>query len=130
LTIHFVGGFTKSKLAERTSLSTDKAAVISRVKDNQPTRLSEYIRNPYLLEFLNIEEKAEYSENDLETAIISHLQDFLLELGHGFCFEARQKRISFDNRHYRIDLVFYHRVLKCHVLIDLKIGEFDHADAG
>ncbi len=117
-------------LAERTGLSTDKAAVISRVKDNRPTGLSDYIRNPYLLEFLNIEEKAEYSENDLETAIIDHLQDFLLELGHGFCFEARQKRISFDNRHYRIDLVFYHRVLKCHVLIDLKIGEFDHADAG
>jgi len=117
-------------LAERTGLSTDKAAVIARVKDNEPAGLTDYLRSPYLLEFLNIEEKAEFSENDLETAIINHLQDFLLELGHGFCFEARQKRISFDNRHYRIDLVFYHRVLKCHVLIDLKIGEFDHADAG
>jgi predicted nuclease of restriction endonuclease-like (RecB) superfamily len=113
-------------LAERTGLSTDKAAVIARIKDNLPAGLTDYIRNPYLLEFLNIEEKAVFSENDLETAIINHLQDFLLELGHGFCFEARQKRISFDNRHYRIDLVFYHRVLKCHVLIDLKIGEFDH----
>ncbi|AUD06480.1 PDDEXK nuclease domain-containing protein [Spirosoma pollinicola] len=119
-----------TSLAERTGLSTDKAAVIARVKDNAPAGLTDYIRNPYLLEFLNIKEKAEFSENDLETAIINHLQDFLLELGHGFCFEARQKRISFDNRHYRIDLVFYHRVLKCHVLIDLKIGEFDHADAG
>ncbi|NCP83894.1 MAG: DUF1016 domain-containing protein, partial [Bacteroidetes bacterium] len=57
-------------------------------------------------------------------------QDFLTELGRGFCFEARQKRITFDNKHYRIDLVFYHRILKCHVLIDLKIGSFDHADAG
>ena len=117
-------------LAERTGLSTDKAAVIARVKDDQPAGLTDYIRNPYMLEFLNLEEKAEYSENDLETAIIDHLQDFLLELGRGFCFEARQKRITFDNRHYKIDLVFYHRILKCHVLIDLKIGEFDHADAG
>lgn len=117
-------------LAERTGLSTDKAAVISRVKDDQPDGLADYLRNPYLLEFLNIQEKAEYSENDLESAIIDHLQEFLLELGRGFCFEARQKRISFGNRHYRIDLVFYHRILKCHVLVDLKIGEFDHADAG
>jgi hypothetical protein len=66
----------------------------------------------------------------LEQAIINHLQNFLIELGRGFCFEARQKRISFNNRHYRIDLVFYHRILKSHILIDLKIGEFDHADAG
>jgi hypothetical protein len=58
------------------------------------------------------------------------LQEFLIELGNGFCFEARQKRISFNNKHYRIDLVFYHRILKCHVLLDLKIGDFDHADAG
>jgi hypothetical protein len=63
-------------------------------------------------------------------AIIANLQSFLLEMGQGFCFEARQKRITFDNTHYHIDLVFYHRILKCHVLIDLKIGEFSHADAG
>ncbi len=87
-------------------------------------------RNPYMLEFLGLEEKAEYSETDLEQAIINQLQVFLLELGRGFCFEARQKRITFDNKHYRIDLVFYHRILKCHVLIDLKMGEFNHADAG
>lgn len=117
-------------LAERTSLSTDKAAVIARIQENQPAGLEDLIRNPYLLEFLGLQEKPEYTENDLEKAIIDHLQDFLLELGRGYCFEARQKRISFGNRHYRIDLVFYHRVLKCHVLIDLKIGEFDHADAG
>lgn len=128
--VHELNRAVTTLLAERTGLSTDKSAVISRVKDDQPTGLSDYIRNPYLLEFLQIEEKAEYSENDLEGAIIDHLQDFLLELGRGFCFEARQKRISFDNRHYRIDLVFYHRILRCHVLIDLKIGEFDHADAG
>ena len=77
-----------------------------------------------------MEEKHSYSETDLENAIINHLQDFLSELGRGFCFESRQKRITFDNKHYRIDLVFYHRILKCHILIDLKIGQFDHADAG
>ena len=87
-------------------------------------------RNPLILEFLGLEEKSEYSENDLEQAIIDHLQSFLLEIGRGFCFEARQKRITFDNTHYRIDLVFYHRILKCHVLIDLKLGEFTHADSG
>ena len=117
-------------LAERTGLSTDKAAVIARVRDDKPAGLEDLIRNPYVLDFLGLAEKAAYSENEMETAIIDHLQDFLLELGRGFCFEARQKRVTFDNRHYRIDLVFYHRVLKCHVLIDLKIGEFDHADAG
>ena len=117
-------------LAERAELSTGKAAVIARAKDEQPAGLTDYTRNPCILEFLNLEEKAEYSGNDLETAIIDHLQDFLLELGGGLCFEARQKRITFDNRHYQIDLVFYHRILKCHILIDLKIGEFDHADAG
>ncbi|WP_343692353.1 PDDEXK nuclease domain-containing protein [Chitinophaga sp.] len=83
-----------------------------------------------MLEFLGLEEKAIYTETDLEQAIINHLQSFLLELGRGFCFEARQRRITFDNTHYRIDLVFYHRILKCHVLLDLKIGEFTHADAG
>jgi hypothetical protein len=77
-----------------------------------------------------LEEKAIFSESDLEEAIINHLQKFLLEMGRGFCFEARQKRITFGNTHYRIDLVFYHRILKCHVLVDLKVGEFTHADAG
>ncbi|WP_460640364.1 PDDEXK nuclease domain-containing protein [Larkinella harenae] len=128
--VHELNRAITTLLAERTSVSADKATVIARIKTNQPTGLDDLIRNPYLLEFLGLEEKAEYSENDLEKALIDHLQDFLLELGRGFCFEARQKRISFNNRHYRIDLVFYHRILKCHVLIDLKIGEFDHADAG
>jgi predicted nuclease of restriction endonuclease-like (RecB) superfamily len=117
-------------LYERTGLSKNKEAVIAKMKDNQKVDPNELIRNPYLLEFLGLNEKSEYSEDDLEKAIIDHLQDFLLEMGQGFCFEARQKRISFGNRHYRIDLVFYHRIIKCHVLIDLKIGDFDHADAG
>ena len=77
-----------------------------------------------------MEERSEYSESELEQAILDHLQKFLIELSTGFCFEARQKRITFDNTHYRIDLVFYHRILKSHILIDLKISKFDHADAG
>ena len=87
-------------------------------------------KNPYILEFLELKQEAAYSESDLEQAIINHLQTFLLELGKGFCFEARQKRITFDNTHYFIDLVFYHRILKCNILIDLKLGEFTHADSG
>ena len=87
-------------------------------------------RSPYLLDFLGLEEKSEYVETDVEQAIINNLQKFLLEMGRGFCFEARQKRITFDNTHYRIDLVFYHRVLKCHVLIELKMEKFMPGDAG
>lgn len=117
-------------LFERTGLSTDKSGVISKIKDSKPFEAKELIKSPYFLEFLGLEEKTQYSENDLETAIIDHLQMFLSELGRGFCFESRQKRITFGNTHYRIDLVFYHRILKCHVLIDLKLGKFDHADSG
>lgn len=119
-----------SLLYERTGLSRNKAEFLR--KNSKETRFSpeDLFRNPVMLEFLGLEEKKEYSETDMETAVIDHLQKFLIEIGRGFCFEARQKRITFDNRHYRIDLVFYHRILKCNVLIDLKIGEFDHSDAG
>ena len=103
----------------RTGLSTNKEAVIAKIKNLKPENNIDVIRNPFILEFLDLEEKSEYSESDLEQAILTHLQQFLMELGTGFCFEARQKRITFDNEHYRIDLVFYHRILKCHVLIDL-----------
>lgn len=119
-----------TQLAFRTTMSTNKDAVIAKIKNLKPVTNSEIIRNPYFLNFLGMEEKHEYSETDLEQQIITHLQQFLVELGTGFCFEARQKRITFNNKHYRIDLVFYHRILKCHVLIDLKTHEFDHADAG
>jgi predicted nuclease of restriction endonuclease-like (RecB) superfamily len=119
-----------TSLAFRTSLSTDKEAIIKKIKNLKPTSTAEIMRNPVVLEFLDLEEKSEYSETDLETAILNHLQKFLIELGTGFCFESRQKRITFDNEHYRIDLVFYHRILKSHIFIDLKIGKFDHADAG
>jgi predicted nuclease of restriction endonuclease-like (RecB) superfamily len=119
-----------SLLYERIGLSSNKELMFDKLKSDNFNCFSEIIKSPYILEFLNIPEKAEFSENDLEQEIINHLQQFLIELGRGFCFEARQKRISFNNKHYRIDLVFYHRILKCHILIDLKIGEFDHSDAG
>jgi predicted nuclease of restriction endonuclease-like (RecB) superfamily len=119
-----------SALYERTGLSTNKVAVLAGHAGAQPLAVADVVKNPYVLEFLGLDELASYSESDLETAIITHLQTFLVELGRGFCFEARQKRITFDNEHYFIDLVFYHRILKCHVLVDLKIGAFSHADAG
>lgn len=116
---------------ERIGLSHDKKELIASITSTSEILLPEQIiKDPYILEFTGLETKAKYSENDLETALLNHLQDFLLELGNGFCFEARQKRISIDNEHDRIDLVFYHRVLKCHVLVDLKIREFSHADVG
>lgn len=119
-----------SLLYERIGLSSNKDLMFDKLKNDNFNGFSEIIKSPYILEFLNIPEQTHYSENDLEQEIINHLQHFLLEMGRGFCFEARQKRISFNNKHYRIDLVFYHRILKCHILIDLKIGEFDHSDAG
>lgn len=119
-----------SMLYERTGLSTNKQAIIKKQVNQERLSPEDVFRNPYILEFLGLKEETEYSESQLEQAIIDHLQTFLLELGKGFCFEARQKRITFDNKHYRIDLVFYHRVLRCNVLIDLKLGEFSHADAG
>ena len=119
-----------SALFVRTGLSANKEAVIRKFKNQKPAQNVDVIRDPYFLEFLGLEERSEYSESELEEAILNHLQQFLIELGTGFCFEARQKRITFDNTHYRIDLVFYHRILKSHILIDLKIGKFDHSDAG
>jgi len=119
-----------SMLYERIGLSKDKSSMIAKLKDENRMQPDDYMKNPLVLEFLGLPEKYEYSESELEQAIIGNLQHFLIEMGRGFCFEARQKRISFNNKHYRIDLVFYHRILRCHVLIDLKIGEFDHADAG
>jgi predicted nuclease of restriction endonuclease-like (RecB) superfamily len=119
-----------TSLAFRTTMSTNKEAIIAKIKNLKPATNAEIIRNPIVLEFLDLQEKSEYSETDLETQILNHLKEFLLELGTGFCFEARQKRITFNNKHYRIDLVFYHKILKCNVLIDLKIRQYDYADAG
>ena len=120
----------ESLLYDRTGLSADKKKAVQAFKREADLKPEAIFRNTYLLEFLGLEEKQVYSESDLEERIITNLQNFLIELGRGFCFEARQKRITFDNTHYRIDLVFYHRILKCNILLDLKIGEFDHADAG
>ena len=120
----------ESLLYERTGLSTEKEAIMKKHTVHNDVKPEDVFRNTYLLEFLGLKEKPSYSESDLEESIITNLQNFLIEMGRGFCFEARQKRITFDNRHYRIDLVFYHRILKTHILLDLKIGEFDHSDSG
>lgn len=101
---------------------SEKGLVLEKPKD--------VIKDPYILEFIGLPEKSTYSESDLEQGIINKLEHFLLELGTGFTFVARQKRINFDNKHFRIDLVFYNRMLKCFVLIDLKIGELKHQDIG
>ncbi len=83
-----------------------------------------------MLEFLGLKEEAKFSESDLENRIIDHLQDFLMEMGKGFTFVGRQIRFTFDEQHFRVDLVFYHRLLRCFVLVDLKIGELKHQDLG
>lgn len=122
-----------SLLYERTGLSTDKAAVLSHAHAQDaesPGAIASLIRDPYVLEFTGLAEKPHYLERDLETALLNHLQAFLLELGTGFCFEARQRRVTIGNEHDYIDLVFYHRILRCHLLIDLKTRAFRHGDAG
>ncbi|MBB6005525.1 YhcG family protein [Arcicella rosea] len=118
-----------SLLIERVGLSTDKEALLNNLKAEIET-IEDSIKDPYILEFTGFEELSKYSENDLETALLDKIQTFLQELGTGFCFEARQKRITIDGEHDRIDLVFYHRILKCHVLIDLKVRKFKHSDSG
>lgn len=118
-------------LFERTGLSTEKDRLLEKVHlQNDKINIIETIRDPYILEFTGLQEKPEYTESDLEGALMKHLQTFLLELGHGFCFEGRQKRFTIDNEHYYVDMVFYHKHLKCQVLIDLKVGKFSHQDAG
>lgn len=122
-----------SLLYERTGLSKNKRAVVARARKQSadaPATIEDLIRDPYVLEFAGLADRAAYSENDLESALLNHVQAFLLELGTGFCFEARQFRITVGHEHDRVDLVFYHRRLRCHVLLDLKIRAFSHADAG
>ena len=120
-----------SSLYERLALSRDKDEVRRLARDGQVVeKASDLIKDPVVLEFLGLEKKPAYSESDLETAIIDRLQQFLLELGKGFLFEARQKRFSFDESHFFVDLVFYNRLLRCYVLIDLKTGKLTHQDLG
>ncbi|MBX2958929.1 MAG: DUF1016 family protein [Flavobacteriales bacterium] len=120
-----------SALYTRLALSRDKDEV-KKLSENGLIleKPKDAIKDPYILEFIGLPEKSAYSESDLEQGIIDKLEHFLLELGTGFTFVARQKRISFDDKHFRIDLVFYNRILKCFVLIDLKIGELKHQDIG
>ena len=120
-----------SSLYERLVLSKDKEKVKElSVKGQIIEKAQDIIKDPYILEFLGLDEKSDYSENKLETEIIDKLEMFLLELGKGFTFVGRQVRFTFDERHFREDLVFYNRLLKCFVLIDLKIGEVTHQDLG
>ena len=120
-----------SALYTRLSLSRDKRQILElSTKGQILERPKDAIKDPYILEFLGLPEKATYSENELEQKLIDKLEHFLLELGTGFTFVARQHRISFDEKHFKIDLVFYNRILKCFVLIDLKIGELKHQDIG
>lgn len=120
-----------SALYERLVLSKDKEKVKElAVKGQIIEKPQDIIKDPYILEFLGLDEKSDYSENKLETEIINKLEMFLLELGKGFTFVGRQVRFTFDERHFRVDLVFYNRLLKCFVLIDLKIGEVTHQDLG
>ena len=120
-----------SSLYERLALSRDKAEVRRLSREGQVVeKASDLVKDPLVLEFLGLEDRPAYSETELETAIIDRLQHFLLELGKGFLFEARQKRFTFDNSHFFVDLVFYNRLLRCYVLIDLKRGELTHQDLG
>lgn len=120
-----------SALYERLALSRDKDGIRQLATEGQVVAKPEdALREPYVLEFLGLDEKTAYSETDLETAIIDHLEHFLLELGKGFLFEARQKRFTFDEDHFYVDLVFYNRLLRCYVIIDLKLDKLSHQDLG
>jgi predicted nuclease of restriction endonuclease-like (RecB) superfamily len=119
-----------SLLFERSGLSADPSKMNMVSKGNMPEVPTDIIKNIYAFDFLNLNGQELIEESELEQALINNLQDFILELGHGFCFEARQKRILIGENYYFIDLVFYHRVLKCHVLVELKIGSFEHGDLG
>jgi predicted nuclease of restriction endonuclease-like (RecB) superfamily len=120
-----------SSLYERLALSRDKDKVMALANEGQAVETPRDIfKTPYVLEFTGLEERPGYSESELEQALIDNLQKFLLELGKGFLFEARQKRFAFDEKSFFVDLVFYNRLLQCYVLIDLKTGELRHQDLG
>jgi predicted nuclease of restriction endonuclease-like (RecB) superfamily len=118
-------------LFERLSLSKDKEDVQKLSEKGQKIEKAiDIIKDPYVLEFLNLSESNSYTETELEQELINKLEHFLLELGKGFTFVGRQVRFTFDEEHFRVDLVFYNRLLKCFVLIDLKIGKLKHQDLG
>ncbi len=111
-------------------LKNQKCQAVPEHTDQEPPLPEETLKNPYVLEFLGLPDTPELHENNLESAIIAHIQEFLLELGKGFAFIARQKQMRFGDTDYYIDLVFYNFILKCHVLVDLKVGELTHQDVG
>jgi len=120
-----------SQFYERTALSRNKATLLAKGARPQPgdaVSADDEIRHPLVLELLNL--RHEYSETDLEEALIGHLETFLLELGNDFAFVGRQRRLRIDDEWYRVDLLFFHRRLRCLVIFDLKLGRFTHADAG
>lgn len=120
-----------SSLYERLALSTNKEKVYRlSVEGHKVEKTKDAVKDPYVLEFLGLPELPEYSESELESRIIDHLQQFLLELGTGFAFIGRQVRFTFNEEHFIVDLVFYNRILRCFVLFDLKIGELKHQDIG
>jgi predicted nuclease of restriction endonuclease-like (RecB) superfamily len=121
----------RASFYQRLALSRDKAEIRRLATEGQVVgKAADLIKNPFVLEFLGLEDRPYYSEDELESAIIDQLESFLLELGKGFLFEARQKRFTFDNDHFRVDLVFYNRLLRCYVLIDLKRDKLTHQDLG
>ncbi len=116
---------------ERLLASRDKESVAAEIFEKEPPqRPEDIIRDPYVLEFLGVSQDEKFRETDIKSALITHLQRFLLELGRGFAFEARQRRITMDGRHFFIDLVFYNYLMRCFVLIDLKTGDLTHQDLG
>lgn len=120
-----------SSLFERLALSRDKAGLRQLAQVGQVVaRPQDLLKDPLVLEFLGLDERERYSESDLETAVINQIGQFLLELGKGFLFEARQKRFTFDGDNFFVDLVFYNRLLRCYVLVDLKLGKLTHQDLG
>ena len=120
-----------SALYERLVLSRDKEKVKELSLEGQIIeKPKDLIKDPYILEFLGLDQLPHYSENQLETAIINHIEKFIMELGKGFLFQGRQVKFSFEEEHFFVDLVFYNRILKCFVLIDLKIGKLKHQDIG
>ncbi|MFH0869616.1 MAG: PDDEXK nuclease domain-containing protein [archaeon] len=120
-----------SMLFHRIALSKDKKGVLELSKKGRVTeKAGDLIKDPYVLEFLGLEESSKYSESELEQKLIDHLQKFLLELGRGFMFVGRQQRMTLDSEHFFVDLVFYNRILRCFVLIDLKVGKLTHKDLG
>lgn len=120
-----------SALYQRLALSRDKEEVLQLSQKGQIIeKPRDLIKDPYILEFLGLDQMPNYSENKLETSIINHLEKFIMELGKGFLFQGRQVRFSFEEEHFYVDLVFYNRILRCFVLIDLKIGKLKHQDIG